>query len=118
MAEIVESEIIQGDTGPVWHIGVPNLTVDGEVSGYENLTTFSCVLVYTNGSTGAQVVKTVTDKNIAGDRFLVQFNSAESNVLAVGKNRIVIQVKDSAGIPYRSETQIDLAVRTQRYSEV
>ena len=116
MADIHEADVIQGDTGPVWHIGVPNLTVDGNLSGYETLTGYTCTLVYTD-SNGDQQTRAVTQVNTNNDRFLVQLTSAESQALAVGLSRIVCQVKDGAGTPYRSEVQIDLTVAQQRYSE-
>lgn len=111
MSEIYESEMIQGDTGPLWHIAVPNVS-DGLVVGTEELTPFTCTLVL------GEVTRVVTDMNIARDRFLVQISSAESDALSVGKNRIVVQVKnDNVSPAYRSEVQIDLAIKAQRYSE-
>jgi hypothetical protein len=111
VSEIYESEMIQGDTGPIWHIAVPNIS-DGLVVGSEELTPFTCTLVL------GEVTRAITDMNIARDRFLVQITSDESNALNVGKNRIVVQIKNTNISPaYRSEVQIDLTVKSQRYSE-
>jgi hypothetical protein len=115
MSEVYESELIQGDTGPLWHISVPKISVEGLNAGLETLTGYTCLLVYTNSS-GAQVTRSVINKNTANTAFLAQMTSAETDVMTTGKNRIVIQVKDSAGVPYRSEVQIDLTVKAQRYT--
>jgi hypothetical protein len=115
MSEIYESELIQGDTGPLWHISVPSITVEGLSSGLEVLTNYTCTLVYTNSS-GVQVTRAVINTNTANTAFLAQMTSAETDVMNVGKNKIVLQVKDNAGVPYRSEVQIDLTVRAQRYT--
>lgn len=116
MADVFESEIIQGDTGPVWHISVPSINVDGNNAGNETLTNYTCVLVY-NNSDGDEITREVTTKNSNNDEFLVQITSVESNSMSIGLNRIVVQIKDSAGTPYRSEVQIDLTVKSQRYQE-
>ena len=116
MSDVFESEIIQGDTGPIWHIGVPSIDIDGDSSGYETLTNYTCTLVYID-SDGAEQTRDVTTKNSTNDNFLVQLTSGESDALAVGLARIVIQVKDSSGTPYRSEVQINLTVKPQRYQE-
>jgi hypothetical protein len=116
MAEIFESEIIQGDTGPMWQIGVPSLDLDGNSSGYEDLTNYTCTMVFTDEA-GVEQVRSVTSTNQAGNRFLAQLNSADSDTLKLGVARMVLQVKDDAGVPYRSEIQIDLTVKKQRYEE-
>ena len=116
MAEIFESEVIQGDTSPIWHIGVPTIDVDGNSSGYEDLSTYTCTLVYTD-SAGNQQTRLIIDKNSTSDRFLVQMTSAETDALSVGLAQLAIQVKDASGVPYRSEVQINLTVKTQRYQE-
>lgn len=116
MADIFESEVIQGDTGPIWHIGAPQIDVDGNSSGYVDLSTYTCTLAYTD-SDGVQQTRLISDKNTALDRFLVQMNSTETNSLPVGLSQIVVQVLDDSTPVYRSEVQINLTVKLQRYQE-
>lgn len=117
MPEIFESDdIIQGDTGPMWQIGVPSIDLDGNSAGYETLTDYTCFLVYTDSS-GDEQTRAVTTTNTTNDRFLVQVTSAESETFRIGPNRLVCQIKNSAVTPYRSEVQIDVVVKPQRYQE-
>ena len=116
MADVFESEVIQGDTGPIWHVGVPSIDVDGNSSGYELLTNYTCTLVYSD-SAGDEQTRAIIDVNSANTEFLVQMTSAETDTLNVGLSQIAIQVKDNSGVPYRSEVQINLTVSTQRYQE-
>ena len=115
MSEIIEVEIVQGDTGPMWLIGVPNLDANGLADGDADLTAYTCTLKFAK-TDGSDYERAVTSKNTAVDRFLAQLTSEETDFdfMAVGKSRIVFEVKNSEAPPYVSEVQIDVKVISQR----
>lgn len=115
MADPIEVDLIQGDTGPLWHIGVPLIDADGNSNGYASLANYTCTLKYVNSS-GVDKTRVVSDKNTAGDKFLCRVTSDESGEMRLGLNRIVWEIRDTTVTPpYVSEVQVDLTILPQRY---
>lgn len=113
--EVTDVELFQGDTGPVWLIGVPLITVDGAVSGYQTLTNFTCTLQITKVD-GTVYTRNSVPVNTDNDRFLLQLSSTEtdSEYMSVGKNRIVAEITDTSNPIYRSEIHIDVKIKSPR----
>jgi hypothetical protein len=103
------SNIIQGDTGPFWHVSVPEIDTNGLDTGtYADLTNYTCSFVV-----GA-VTQAVTLKNTFNDAFLVQITSDTSALLDSGGYNVGIEIRDDTVTPsYVSEIhkQIKIAVQ-------
>lgn len=117
MADIIELEIVQGDTGPIWHIGVPNIDVDGNLSGDVTLTNYTCTLKITKQD-ASDYERGIVSLNTGNTRFLAQLTSEETDAafMGLGLNRIVFEIKDDQTPPYVSEVQVDVTVKAQRRS--
>ena len=91
MTDILEfSDLIQGDTGDLWEVGLPTYDVDGNKNGLVDLTGYSCRVREPNSS----LDRAVTVKNTANNRFQVQLTPTETASLQADKV-ITIRVKIS-----------------------
>lgn len=101
-------KIIQGDTGPIWHITVPQIDADGNATGSDTvLTNYTCSLTV-DTQTAA-----ITGKNTAGDAFLVQLSSTVTGLLDLGAYAVGIEVRnDVLDPPYVSEVHKRVKITT------
>ena len=114
MTEPVGSELIHGNTGPVWLVGVPLISVDGVVTGWVSpLTDYECTLFWPDAA-GAEQTRQITATNTSSDRFLVWLTAAESQAMAAGRARMGVEITNASS-GYVSEVQIDLTIAQQRY---
>jgi hypothetical protein len=103
------SYITQGDTGPFWHVSVPEIDTNGLATGTDAaLTNYTCSLVI-----GA-VTQAVTLKNTFNDAFLVQITSDTSALLDTGGYNVGIEVRDDTVTPpYVSEIHKQVKIASQ-----
>jgi hypothetical protein len=102
-------KIKQGDTGPIWHITVPEIDQEGLATGnVADLTNYTCSLVV-----GTET-QTVTVMNTTSDAFLAQISSVTSDLLDAGGYNVGIEVRDDTITPpYVSEIHKQIQIATQ-----
>ena len=103
------SKITQGDTGPIWHITVPAVDVDGLLTGADaDLTNYTCSLTVSDQS------DTITTKNSGDTAFLVQLSSTITDALDEGGFNVGIEVRDdTVDPPYVSEIHKRVQISAQ-----
>jgi hypothetical protein len=102
--------IIQGTTGPIWHVTVPEVDNDGLDTGNDaDLTNYTCSI-----KVGDQT-QSITRKNTLVTSFLVQLSSATTALLDAGGYNLGIEVRDdTVSPPYVSEIHKQIKIKTQR----
>jgi hypothetical protein len=102
-------KIIQGDTGPFWHVSVPEIDTDGLSTGTDAaLTNYTCSIVV-----GTET-QAITLKNTFNTAFLVQISSVTSDLLDAGGYNVGIEVRDDTVTPpYVSEIHKQIQIATQ-----
>jgi hypothetical protein len=103
------SNIIQGDTGPFWHVTVPEIDTNGLDTGTDaDLTNYTCSLVV------GTVTQAVTLMNTTSDAFLVQISSVTSDLLDSGGYNVGIEIRDDTVTPpYVSEIHKQIKIAAQ-----
>jgi hypothetical protein len=101
--------IIQGDTGPIWHVAVPQLDSDGLLTGVDtDLSNFTCDVVVDTQT------QAITLMNTASTAFLVQLSSATTYLLATGGYNVGIEIRDDTITPpYVSEVHKQIQIHSQ-----
>jgi len=102
--------LIQGNTGPLWQIGVSDgaggvLTLDAN---------YTCQLSVPTASPA--ISRGVTET--ASNRFQVQLTPTETNNMEVGTHFVTIEVENTtlSPVPLRHEVSYKIDINPQRYS--
>lgn len=104
------SKIVIGDTGPIWHVTVPEIDSNGLDTGNDaTLTNYTCSIKVDTHTI------TVTSKNVAGDAFLAQIGSDVTAQLDAGGYNVGIEVRDdTVSPPYVSEIHKRIQITAER----
>lgn len=102
-------KIIQGTTGPIWQVTVPEIDNNGLETGADaDLTNYTCSI-----KVGTQTA-TVTQKDATARAFLVQIKSTLSALLEPGGYLVGIEVRDDTqSPPYVSEIHRSIQIKPQ-----
>lgn len=110
------SAIKQGNTGPLWRVGVNELDADGVPTGSLidlSVAGWTCRLGVATAS--APIDRAVTDLSSDNFRFLVQLTPAETDLLEPEKHVVAIELSNATLTPpFNLEEHVDLVVEEQR----
>ena len=107
--------IKQGDTGPIWRVGILELDADGVPTGSLidlSAPGWNCTVAVPSAS--VPISRAVTDLSTDNFRFLVQLTPAETALLEAEKHVVAIQL-DNATLtpPFTKERHVDLVVEDE-----
>ena len=112
MATNNSRRIKQGNTGPLWRVGVQSYDAEGvPIPGvYEDLSVNYACTVAVPTATPA-ISRPVTALSADNTRFLVQLTPAETETLTEQKHTVAIEVVNNTTTPpFKVETHVDLLV--------
>ena len=103
--------IKQGNTGPLWRVGVKERDADGNLTGnYVDLTNYTCQVACLTAS--PPIDRPETNMSSDDQRFLVQLTPAETATMEASKTHTVaVEIENTNLTPeFNIEVHLDLQV--------